>query len=223
MDIGVPIKKLGQYEIETLQQAILSQPEEAWFNNQDRQNDYEVHQYTHSIVLVFTTGDGWPNIEVTQESGWDLLAEQAIPLMHEIEHAWGVFLSHVLPGHMTHSGPHWGIAAMHKRGMLAGFASAGVRCSSGQLGSSSCRQPLKWDFREGSVCCSHDSIGGYNRWDLLLMGLITPQEMSGEKLVFCEGPSKKWGRGVEDVTCTKIHTFSAWDIEHAPKLDLTPS
>ena len=84
MDIGVPIKELGQYEIETLQQAILSQPEEAWFNNQDRQNDYEVHQYTHSIVLVFTTGDGWPNIEVTQESGWDLLAEQAIPLMHEI-------------------------------------------------------------------------------------------------------------------------------------------
>ena len=82
MDIGVPIKELGQYEIETLQQAILSQPEEAWFNNQDRQNDYEVHQYTHSIVLVFTTGDGWPNIEVTQESGWDLLAEQAIPLMH---------------------------------------------------------------------------------------------------------------------------------------------
>ena len=73
--------------------------------------------------------------------------------MHEIEHAWGVFLSHVLPGHMTHSGPHWGIAAMHKRGILAGFASAGVRCSSGQLGTSSCRQPLKWDFREGSVLC----------------------------------------------------------------------
>ena len=84
MDIGVPIKELGQYKIETLQQAILNQPEEAWLNNQDRQNDYEVHQYTHSIVLVFTTGEGWPNIEVTQESGWDLLAKQAIPLMHDI-------------------------------------------------------------------------------------------------------------------------------------------
>ena len=64
MDIGTPIKELGKYDIEPLQQAILDQPEEAWFHNQNRQNDYEVHQYTHSIVLVFTTGEGWPNIEV---------------------------------------------------------------------------------------------------------------------------------------------------------------
>ena len=86
MDIGTPIKELGKYDIEPLQQAILDQPEEAWLDNQSRQNDYEVHRYTHSIVLVFTTGEGWPNIEVTQEKGWGLLAEQAIPLMHQILH-----------------------------------------------------------------------------------------------------------------------------------------
>ena len=81
MDIGTPIKERGRYDIEPLQRAILDQPEEAWLDNQSRQNDYEVHRYTHSIVLVFTTGEGWPNIEVTQEKGWGLLAEQAIPLM----------------------------------------------------------------------------------------------------------------------------------------------
>ena len=86
MDIGTPIKELGRYDIEPLQRAILDQPEEAWLDNQSRQNDYEVHRYTHSIVLVFTTGEGWPNIEVTQENGWGLLAEQAIPLMHKILH-----------------------------------------------------------------------------------------------------------------------------------------
>jgi hypothetical protein len=108
----------------------------------------------------------------------------AIPLMHEIEHAWGVFLNDVLPGHLSVSGPHWGMSAMDKRGMLAGFTAAGVTCSSGTLGEEDCVQPLRWDFSQGSSCCSHDNIGGFSQWDLLLMGLVSPAEMTGEKLVF---------------------------------------
>ena len=84
MDIGVPLKDLGEYDIEPLQQTILSLPEDAWWGNQFRQLEYEVHQHTQSIVMVFTDGEGWPNIEVAKDIGWDLLADVALPLMHRI-------------------------------------------------------------------------------------------------------------------------------------------
>ena len=84
MDIGVPIKDLGSYNIDPLRDKILSLPEEAWAGNEFRQLEYEVHAHTQSVVLVFTDGHGWPNIEVAKEVGWDLLAEEAVPLMHKI-------------------------------------------------------------------------------------------------------------------------------------------
>ena len=84
MDIGVPLKELGAYDIEPLKTKILSMPEAAWWGNQYRQLEYEVHEHTQSIVMVFTDGSGWPNIEVQQQSGWDLFKDQALPLMHQI-------------------------------------------------------------------------------------------------------------------------------------------
>ena len=84
MDIGVPLKELGSYDIEPLKELILAQPEEAWWGNQYRQLEYEVHEHTQSIVMVFTDGSGWPNIEVKQEAGWDLFKTAALPLMHKI-------------------------------------------------------------------------------------------------------------------------------------------
>jgi len=67
MDIGVPLKELGHYDIEPLKAVILSQPESAWMGNQYRQLEYEVHEHTQSIVMVFTDGSGWPNIEVMNQ------------------------------------------------------------------------------------------------------------------------------------------------------------
>ena len=67
MDIGVPLKELGAYDIEPLKTQILSMPEAAWWGNQYRQLEYEVHEHTQSIVMVFTDGSGWPNIEVQQQ------------------------------------------------------------------------------------------------------------------------------------------------------------
>ena len=84
MDIGVPLKELGSYDIGPLKALILAQPEDAWWGNQYRQLEYEVHEHTQSIVMVFTDGSGWPNIEVKQESGWDLFKSAALPLMHQI-------------------------------------------------------------------------------------------------------------------------------------------
>ena len=84
MDIGIPIKDLGPYDIEPLKTKIMGLPEDAWWGNQYRQLEYEVHQHTQSIVMVFTSGEGWPNIEVSKDEGWDLLADEALPLMHQI-------------------------------------------------------------------------------------------------------------------------------------------
>jgi hypothetical protein len=84
MEIGVPLKELGDYDINPLQDTILALPESSWFGNQYRQLEYEVHEHTQSIVMVFTDGSNWPNIEVSREAGWDLLAEHAVPLMHQI-------------------------------------------------------------------------------------------------------------------------------------------
>jgi len=84
MDIGVPLRELGEYDISALRDVILAQDEQAWLGNTYRQAQYDVHQMTNSIVMIFTDGSGWPNIEVERQAGWDVLAEQAIPLMHQI-------------------------------------------------------------------------------------------------------------------------------------------
>ena len=59
MNIGVPIKDLGPYDIEPLKAKTLGLPQEAWLGNQCRQLEYEVHHHTQSIVLVFTDGRGF--------------------------------------------------------------------------------------------------------------------------------------------------------------------
>ena len=80
MDIGVPLRDLGEYDVAPLRDVILALGEEAWLGNTYRQQEYEVHQQTQSIVMVFTDGSGWPDIEVRREPGWDLLAATAVPL-----------------------------------------------------------------------------------------------------------------------------------------------
>ena len=92
MEIDLPIKTLGEVEISPLKEAVLSLSDSNWRAQQIRQNEYEVHRQTESVVLVFTDGSGWPDIEVTKEQGWDLLAETAVPIMH------GLIAEHYPPG-----------------------------------------------------------------------------------------------------------------------------
>ena len=53
MDIGVPIRNFGKVDMEPLAAAILAQDDVAWNENVQRQQDYEVHEQTRSIVLLF--------------------------------------------------------------------------------------------------------------------------------------------------------------------------
>jgi aspartyl/asparaginyl beta-hydroxylase len=84
VDIAVPLKELGAVPMDALRDATLALPQQVWLDNQQRQEDYEVHKRTESVVLIFTDGSGWPDITITREAGWDLLAEAAVPLMEHI-------------------------------------------------------------------------------------------------------------------------------------------
>ncbi len=84
MDIDVPLRPLGEVDSAPLVESVLSLPRESWLENQQRQKDYDVHRQTESVVLIFTDGEGWPDITVTRESGWDKLQEAAVPLMMDI-------------------------------------------------------------------------------------------------------------------------------------------
>ena len=53
MDIGIPIRNFGKVDMEPLAAAILAQDEAAWNENVQRQREYEVHEQTRSIVLLF--------------------------------------------------------------------------------------------------------------------------------------------------------------------------
>lgn len=84
MDIDTALLELGDVDSKPLQDLILSQEELAWHEDTFRQQQYDVHSETQSIVMVFTHGDNWPNSEIRREPGWDRLADAAIPLMEAI-------------------------------------------------------------------------------------------------------------------------------------------
>ncbi len=77
MNIDGSIRELGTVDIEALREAILAQDEAAWRENAQRQEEFEVHRQTESIVLVFCDGD-YPSLEVSKHPGWDRLASVAI-------------------------------------------------------------------------------------------------------------------------------------------------
>jgi hypothetical protein len=82
MDIEEPLKRLGPIDSAALREAVLAQGEEAWLAQEQRQNNYEVHKQTRSLVLVFC--DGVNPLTITKEPAWDALAPYATPVMHDI-------------------------------------------------------------------------------------------------------------------------------------------
>ncbi|MEO1246727.1 MAG: aspartyl/asparaginyl beta-hydroxylase domain-containing protein [Pseudomonadota bacterium] len=84
MDIEEPLRELGPVDASRLSDAILNQAREAWLAEELRQQTYEVHRDTESMVLVFTESDTWPELVVQKMPSWGLLIETAGPLMHEI-------------------------------------------------------------------------------------------------------------------------------------------
>jgi hypothetical protein len=83
MDIDVAQRCLGEVDVQALRDAILAQQPEAWLEEEGRQQTYEVHRDTESMVLLFCE-ESWPDGEIYQESGWEHLAEAAMPVIDHI-------------------------------------------------------------------------------------------------------------------------------------------
>jgi len=84
MDIEDRTRELGPVDSAALIDAVLAQEEAAWHEERYRQETYEVHSQTESIVLVFADLEHWPELQILKEPGWDRLADVAVPLMHDI-------------------------------------------------------------------------------------------------------------------------------------------
>ena len=84
MDIDTRIRELGVVDAEALTRVIFAQDDAAWHEQEHRQNAYEVHRDTESMVMVFLEEGAWPEVVVKKEAAWDRLAEVAVPLMHDI-------------------------------------------------------------------------------------------------------------------------------------------
>ena len=83
MDIGVEQRCLGEVDIRALSDRILAQEPAAWAEQAIRQQTYEVHKDTQSIVMLFCE-ESWPEGEIYRDSGWDRLADVAMPVIDYI-------------------------------------------------------------------------------------------------------------------------------------------
>ena len=84
MNIDSPLRELGEVDSSALSEAILAQEESAWHEDAYRQENYDVHYDTESILMLFVDLENWPDIVVSREAGWDRLADAALPLMNDI-------------------------------------------------------------------------------------------------------------------------------------------
>jgi len=82
MLIDTPTRPLGYVDCQALTDRVLAADESLWHADNRRQDDYEVHVETQSIILVFFTG--WPTVQVAHASGWDVFADVAMPVMQRI-------------------------------------------------------------------------------------------------------------------------------------------
>jgi hypothetical protein len=79
MKLDVPVKTLGPVNYLPLKAAVEAMAPAAWLEDTLRQQSFEQHMATQSIILMFATG--WPQVTVEKRKGWDVLSPVAIPLM----------------------------------------------------------------------------------------------------------------------------------------------
>ncbi len=84
MNIDTPLRNLGPIDTTELREKILAQEEIAWKEDKYRQEEFEVHHATESIVVLFVDLDKWPDLVVSQEPGWKRISDVALPIMNEI-------------------------------------------------------------------------------------------------------------------------------------------
>lgn len=77
-------RDLGPFDCRGLIDAVQQLDEAAWTEKTYRQESFNVHRSTESIVLCFLDLDRWPNLAIGREVGWDRLGAAAEPVMETI-------------------------------------------------------------------------------------------------------------------------------------------
>ncbi len=84
MNIDVPLRELGAIDATALRDAIFSQDDAAWHEDESRQKSFYMHDQTRSIVLLSLDDTKWPDRHVSKGPGWERIADVAVPVMEEI-------------------------------------------------------------------------------------------------------------------------------------------
>lgn len=87
MNIDGLLRDLGPVRHLSLRAKVLALEPQIWRENLVRQESFDVHRHTESVVLLFIEFDQWPSIVVKREAGWAHLADVAMPLIEDIVHA----------------------------------------------------------------------------------------------------------------------------------------
>ncbi|MEO1246890.1 MAG: aspartyl/asparaginyl beta-hydroxylase domain-containing protein [Pseudomonadota bacterium] len=82
MKLEVPVRELGPVAAEPLAEAVLGSTEAHWREETLRQERFEQHHDTESLILCFC--DGWPELVMQKGSAWDRLYPFAAPVIAEI-------------------------------------------------------------------------------------------------------------------------------------------
>ena len=122
-----------------------------------------------------------------------------IASLHELGHAWLVYLDSLpqrkaeINGALNKHYAHWGFTTLDKHGMLGGFAPDAFVCKKpdGRIPTKSLpcdNNELKKipKFEYGSTRTSHNLIGPFAKVELMIMGLMSQEEISDEEIVHCK-------------------------------------
>lgn len=77
-------RDLGSLDCRELIDAVQQLDETAWTEKTYRQESFNVHRSTESIVLCFLDLDRWPDLVIARDVGWDRLGAAAEPVMDAI-------------------------------------------------------------------------------------------------------------------------------------------
>ena len=78
------IRELGSFDCGGLIDAVQKLDEAAWTEKTYRQESFNVHRSTESIVLCFLDLERWPDLVITRDVGWDRFGDTAEPVMDAI-------------------------------------------------------------------------------------------------------------------------------------------
>jgi hypothetical protein len=84
MEFAQPLKRLEQRPVDALCECVTALPPAAWLADQTRQQNFDVHYQTQSVVMLFIDASHWPRAIIRKQAGWDWLAPVFAPVMHDI-------------------------------------------------------------------------------------------------------------------------------------------